>query len=236
MDDDFEIAHHRASVLFQEGKYEEAEPILTRLMAYRPQGFPDIFNKLGFIYQWRGDLPKAAEHFRKALELNPRYTEAALNLAVTLIEMGEYEQARTTFSNAAKQIQSETASLDPYIRGKMANEHARLGDYYYALGLYDEALEEYRKALRMRPNLVDIVTKIGIALREKGELDEAIRMFMTAKEIHPKYSQAIIHLGITYYIKGFFSLAKSEWASLQDVTPQGHSAALYFALAQKGLV
>jgi tetratricopeptide (TPR) repeat protein len=233
MNSEFEIAHHQAMTLFQEGRYNEAERIFTQIMDNRPQGYADIYNKLGFIYQWRAEFQKAAEYFQKALSLNPNYTEAALNLAVTYNEMGMYEKAVETFTKVANVVKTHPKSLDPYLRGRLANEHARLGDIYYSMGLYDEALDEYRKALTLRPNLVDIMTKIGITLREQGSLDEAIRIFMRAKEVHPRYIQAFIHLGITYYMKGFVDLARREWEALKEMDPNGHEANLYLALAQK---
>ena len=233
MNSEFEVSHYQAVTLFQEGRYDEAERIFLQLLTHRPQGFADIYNRLGFIYQWRGELQKAADFFHKALDLNPRYTEAALNLAVTYNEMGLYDEAVETFNKAATVVKAQPRSLDPYIRGRLANEHARLGDLYYALGLYEEALDEYRKALTLRPNLVDIMSKIGITLREQGALDEAIRIFMRVKEVHPRYSQAFIHLGITYYMKGFMDLARSEWEDLKELDPNSHGANLYLALAKK---
>ena len=233
MNSEFEVSHYQAVTLFQEGRYDEAERLFLQLLTHRPQGFADIHNKLGFIYQWRGELQKAADFFQKALDLNPMYTEAALNLAVTYNDMGLYDEAVETFNRAASVVKAQPRSLDLYIRGRLANEHARLGDLYYALGLYEEALDEYRKALTLRPNLVDIMIKIGITLREQGTLDEAIRIFMRVKEVHPRYSQAFIHLGITYYMKGFVDMARSEWEALKELDPDGHGANLYLALAKK---
>lgn len=233
MNSEFEVSHYQAMTLFQEGRYDEAERVFLQLVTHRPQGFADIYNKLGFIYQWRGELQKAADFFQKALNLNPKYTEAALNLAVTYNDMGLYDEAVETFNRAASVVKAQPKSLDPYIRGRLANEHARLGDLYYALGLYEEALDEYRKALTLRPNLVDIMTKIGITLRDQGALDEAIRILMRVKEVHPRYSQAFIHLGITYYMKGFVDLARSEWEALKELDPNSHGANLYLALAKK---
>jgi len=233
MNSEFGIGYHEAMLLFQKGKHDEAERLFLQLVTHRPQGYADIYNKLGFICQWRGEFYKATEFFQKALALNPSYTEAALNLAVTYNEMGLYEKAAEASNKAASFAKTHPRSLDPYIRGKLANEHARMGDRYFDLGLYEEALDEYRKALTLRPNLVDIITKIGITLREQGALDEAIRIFMRAKEVHPRYSRAFIHLGITYYMKGFVDAARNEWEALKEVDPQGHNANLYLALAGK---
>ena len=55
--------------------------------------FADVHNMMGVIHHDRGRLEEARDAFRKALTINPKYTEAALNLSVTCNDLGEYEQA-----------------------------------------------------------------------------------------------------------------------------------------------
>jgi tetratricopeptide (TPR) repeat protein len=191
---------------------------------------------LGIIFHQRGEWERASLFFKKALEINPKYTEASLNLAVTYNDLGRYEDANEIFGKAAQVVKSEPVPIDPFIQGKLANEHALLGDQYYDLSRYDEALDEYRKALNLRPTFVDIITKIGVTLREKGQFDEAIRVLMRAKELNPNYSQALIHLGVTYYMKGFIDLAMEEWGKVQDINPESREAKVYLSLAKRETV
>jgi len=83
---------------------------------------------------------------------------------------------------------------------------------------------------------VDIITKIGITLREKGQFDEAIRVFTRAKELNPNYPQALVHLGVTYYMKGFIDLAMEEWEKVQDLNPKSREAKVYLSLAKRETV
>jgi len=133
-------------------------------------------------------------------------------------------------------VRSEKKSLDPIIQGKLANEHAKLGDQYFEIGMYDEALEQYRKALSIRPNFVDVITKCGITLREKGDFDDAIETFVKAKAAHPTYTLPMIHLGVTYYMKGFLDMALAEWEAAQKMNPEGKEAQVYLALAKKEII
>ncbi len=150
--------------------------------------------------------------------------------------MGRYEEANEIFAKAAQVINAEPVPIDPYIQGKLANEHGLLGDQYYDLSRFDEALDEYRKALNLRPTFVDIITKIGITLREKGQFDEAIRVFMRAKELNPNYTHALIHLGVTYYMKGFIDLAMDEWSKVEKLNPESREAKVYLSLAKRETV
>jgi len=215
---------------FDKGEMDEAEKCFLEVVKHRP--YADVYNKLGLIFHGKGELGKAVSSFQKALEINPSYTEVSLNLAVTLNDMGRYNEASEVFSKASKIAHSGPYSLDPFIKGKLANEHAKLGDIYYDLGLYGEALEEYKKATSLRPTFVDIITKIGITYREKGLYNEAIREFMKAREINPRYAGARINLGITYYMKGFIDLAVNEWEDALKVNPDSSDARMYLKFVQ----
>jgi tetratricopeptide (TPR) repeat protein len=233
VDNDFQAMYEKARSLYDEGNYDQAERLYLQVLKNSPKGYADVFNKLGLIQHRRGNLDKAADFFEKALSLNPKYTEASLNLAVTYNDLSRFDDADRIFSKAAAVVKAKTASLDPFIQGKLADAHGKLGDQYFDLALYSEALEEYRKALKLCPHFVDIIAKIGITLREQRAFDEAIQMLMKAKEINPKYILAYVHLGITYYMKGFLDLAMEEWEAAQRIDPSRREVQAYIALAKK---
>ena len=63
----------------------------------------------------------AAEAFEKALAINPGYTEASLNLAITYSDLGKYEKAREVFERAAHFTNEggramAAAGNDPFIK------------------------------------------------------------------------------------------------------------------------
>jgi len=234
--EDFEKIYEKASEAFDQGKIVEAERLYLLLVEGHPKGYADIYNKLGIISCQKENPKNAVEYFKKALEINPRYTEASLNLAISLNDIGQYEAAGKTFSKAAEVVRLESESVDPYLYGKLANEHAKLGDLYTEIGLQDEALAQYRKALSMRPNFADVLTKLGIALREKGQFDEAIEQFNKAKEINPQYTSSMVHLGITYYMKGFIDIALREWEAVQKINPALKEVHAYLSLAKKEVI
>jgi tetratricopeptide (TPR) repeat protein len=230
---DFEEILKEATDLYNDKKFIDAEPLFLSLLKDNIIGYADIYNKLGLIYHQRGDFKKASEYFERALQINPKYTECSLNLAITYNDMGQFDEAKDVFARALQFVQTSPQTIDPFIHGKLASEHKRLGEQYKELGLYDEALEEFQKALSHRPNLADIITLVGVTLREKGRMDESIRVLMRAKEVHPKYIPAYIQLGISYYVKGFSNLARVEWEEAQAIDPGGKEAGVYLALAKK---
>ena len=215
---------------FEKAEYEEAERFLQQILDMNPT-FADIHNKMGIIYNQTDRLNLAAKAFEKALELNPGYTEASLNLAITYSDLGKYEKAREVFENAAHFSEQSNktleAGVDPFVKGKLADEHLRIGKIYYELRMLDEAIEEFEKALRLSPNFADIITQLGIALRDKGRYDEAIAQFGRAKVSNPRYIPARLHLGVTYYSQGFYGLAEEEWREALVFDPNNSAVRTY---------
>lgn len=215
---------------FDKEDYKTAEELFQELLSIKP-AFADIQNKMGIIYSHTNRPQMAAKAFKKALERNSGYTEAALNLAITYSDLGKYDEARTVFEQAARFSEqakkTSSSSLDPFIKGKLADEHLRIGKIYYDLRELDEAIDEYQKALRLSPNFADIITHLGIALRDKGRFDDAIEQFNRAKLSNPRYIPARLHLGITYYSQGFYGLAEEEWREALLFDPKNSAVRAY---------
>ncbi len=237
--DDFEKNYQVAQQYFEEEKYLEAEEIYLELIKKIPEGCADIYNNLGFIKHQAGEIENAVIYFKRALQINPHYTEAALNLTIAYNDVRQYDEAAAVFSRAAEDVRTKSGSeamLDPFLKGKLANEHFKLGNTYFEVGLLDEAEAQYRKALSMRSNFVDVLTRLGITLREKGRFTEAIDSFRRAKDLKPAYTPAMIHLGIAYYASGFVDLAQEEWEAVREIDPEGKEVKVYLALARKKIV
>ena len=194
---------------FNEGNYIKAEGLLKEVVRNNPN-LADVQNKLGVITNLGGKLEEAATYFRKAVELNPRYTEASLNLAITLNELGETDEASEVFARVNETVDDKSTGLDPFAAGKIANEHFKLGMLYQEMTMSAEAVEEYRKALKLRP-MADVQCRLGIALRDMGEMEEAARELEHARETNPNYHMATIQLGLTYQFMGRSEEAFALW-------------------------
>src|SRR5688572_396828 len=81
-----------ARSLFAQGRYDEAKQAFLAAMEVF-QDYPDIHHSLGVIAHLQADFKAAVAYFQKALKLNPNYTEALLNLAITYNTVGLYESA-----------------------------------------------------------------------------------------------------------------------------------------------
>ena len=225
--------YEEGRLYFQQGKLNKAESCFLEIVKDSPQRFPDVYNKLGVIAYQKDLLDKAALYFEKALSINPAYTEAALNLSIVYNDLGRYDEARSLFERLFKSTYPSSRTKDLFIEGRLANEHARLGDQYYDLGRYKEAIGEYKKALRLCPRFVDILLRLAITLRDYGDLENAVRTLLKAIRINPSYPPVYVHLGIIYYMKGFVDMAIQEWRKAIEIDPENKNARIYLTFASK---
>ncbi len=214
---------------FQAGRYKEAREHLLKFIE-EIETFADVYNMLGVIFQLEGNIDKARWFLEKALSINPHYVEAALNLAIVYSDLGEYEKAKEAYEKAkmgARVKSGDKRIKDNLVKAKLANLHAQIGDIYAGLGLYEDAIQEYQKALKLQPGYADIRNKLGIAYKEVGRFDEAISELQKAIEINPRYVQAYINLGLVYYTQGEKEKARQLWKEILMEFPDNQLAKLY---------
>ena len=215
---------------FDEKNYNEARDYLEEVLKEK-DSFADVYNMLGFIYYSAGKHQNAIKYFKKALEINPNYTEVSLNLSVAYNEMGEFDKARDIYAKAKDAGAGSTTSyLDPYAKGKLANMHTEIGAIYQDLGFYKEAVDEYKKAIALRPTFVDIKNKLGVVYRDMRDYSKSVRELEEAINVNPEYIPARINLGITYYTMGHIEKAKAEWMKVLHKNPNDKKAQMYMNL------
>src|SRR5690606_40712879 len=91
---------------------------------------------------------EALESFDRAVAINPRYVEALLNRAITLYEMGRYDEARASFETASEADLEEGVDRFPSVLAtRLAQGHAQLAELYRPAGAMPEAISELRRAV-----------------------------------------------------------------------------------------
>ena len=84
---------------FEQGKTEVALDELKQVIATDPN-FSDAYNLRGLIYMRLNDLRQADESFRRAVQINPRDSNALHNHGWLQCQMGRYEESIRTFEQA----------------------------------------------------------------------------------------------------------------------------------------
>jgi len=217
--------------LYAKQEYDQAEPLLEEVLKHNDR-FADVHDMLGVIAHNNKRYVDAERHFERALELNPDYTEAALNLAVTYNDRGKFAEARGVYARVKERPAGDSTALDPFARGKLANMHADLAQAYTDAGLTREAISEYEKALFLCPDFADLRTKLGTLLRQRGELARARDHYEAAIASRPSYVQARVLLGVTLFAMGQLDLAEAAWEQALAVDPELPSAKMYLRMVK----
>ena len=208
-------------------EFDEAEPLLREVLRVEDR-LADVHNMLGVIGHNRGNLVQAAYHFERALALNPGYTEAGLNLAVTYNDQGKYEAARELYARLGDGAALPgSTGLDPFARGKIANMHGDVAQAYADAGLPVEAIVELRKAVALCPEFPDLRTRLGNLLHEAHDLDAARAQYEAVVTARPEYVPARLQLGVTLFAIGNVGAAEIAWKQVLDVDPDNVRARMY---------
>jgi tetratricopeptide (TPR) repeat protein len=210
-------------------EFDKAEPMLREVLEHTDR-FADVHDMLGVIAHSRGNFIAAERHFERALAINPSYTEAALNLAVTYNDRGKYEAAREVYARIKGRPSGTMDGLDPFARGKLANMHADIGQAYADAGLPREAITEYEKAVSLCPHFADLRTKLGTLLRQVNELSHARDEYEKAVEARPSYVPARVLLGVTLLSMGQLDAAEEQWKKALEIDKESTSAKMYLRM------
>ena len=208
---------------------DKAEQVLREVLDHDDR-FADVHDMLGVIAHSRGNFIAAERHFERALAINPSYTEAALNLAVTYNDRGKYEAAREVYSRIKGRPSGSIQTLDPFARGKLANMHADLAQAYADSGLPREAISELEKAVALCPQFADLRTRLGTLLREANDLPGARAQYEAAVEARPSYVLAHIQLGVTLLALGEADAAEAAWKRALEIDGENPHAKMYLRM------
>ncbi len=192
-----------------------------------------MYHMLGQIHHDRGDFGRAQEYFEAAVRINPHYTDALLALAVIYNELGKYDESTRLQSFARTHMEKHEDAVDPFIKGKIANMHADLASVYMEANLPDEAIHEYRRALKLSPHFADLETRLAHIYRETGRHKEACEHYEAALKTNTKYIPARIHLGLLFLRMGRRGEAKEQWMKALEVDPENRSARMYLRTFMK---
>ena len=104
---------------------------------------------------------KAEVDYRKALEINPKSTDAMFNLANTLLMQQKANEAMEQFESVAK-IEKD--------KSKLAEIYHNMGVILHVNKQYPQCIEAYKESLRNNPK--DDETRYNLALAQKMLKDQ----------------------------------------------------------------
>jgi tetratricopeptide (TPR) repeat protein len=171
----------KATMLFAEGKFREAEVIAKKLIDINPRDV-NAGLLLGRIAIDARAYDDAETLLRKVVEMAPRFVAAWHDLAAVLKEQGKEEEAIKALEKVIK--------MEPTNAGS---------HYYYAgllamVGRTEESAESYKNSVEIDPNLVGAYLGLGHVLKTLGDQDGGIKAYRAGIALRPNLGEIYFSL------------------------------------------
>ena len=217
---------------FNVGEMPMAERLLQQLLLLNNR-IPEVYQMLGTIYYDQGKFTKAIQTFKRALEVDPTFTDASIGLSIIYNDLGKYDEGKVVFQEAQRVLAIKKIKQDPYIEDRLSNKHLELGDLYYQYQRFDEALEQYYKASALAARKPDAHMKIVEVYLKKNQPSKAVKELRKIGDSFPGYIPARLKLGVVFYNSNKVVEAIQEWEAVLSRDPLNTDASNYLKLAQE---
>jgi len=147
----------------------------------------------------------------------------AICIPVTRVQIGYWKNSEILFEYASVVIKNNWVA------------HGRLGLVLSKEGRLDDAIREYREALRLKPDDADTHYDLGNALCRKQLWDEAISQYREDLKLNPDDAGGHNNLGVALFHKGNLNEAVSEFQETLRLKPDYADARRNLAAALRAL-
>jgi tetratricopeptide (TPR) repeat protein len=175
----------------QSGNAREAERLCATLVSKSSKPDTALF-RLGSLRFQRGDYSGSSEAFRNCLKKRPDWPAAQLNLGLSLWKSGNRDEARQKLesvngaygSEALHSLAMMAAERQDYQQAlgyynKLADAGERTPELFYNTGLIlqnlgrpEEAAQQYREALAVKPDLSEAIQALALVSKAPAKVEE----------------------------------------------------------------
>jgi len=208
-----------ATALAEGGQWREANRRLAGLAAQYPRAFLPAFLE-GENCLAQGEARQAIAHYRRALELNPDFDQAAIGLGRAAYRAEDNSQAAKAFQLALqlnpqdfltrlalartywrlKQLEAAANEQLEVLRThpQFAQAHADYGVTQVQMKRYAEAVPTLLKGIELGYHDAMVYNFLGNALAAQGSTRDALSAYEQAIRQDPTYPTAYVNLALLY--------------------------------------
>lgn len=134
---------------------------------------PNAHNNLGDVYSRHKNLDKAAQEFKKAIQIKPNYADAYHNLADTYRQMGKFKEAIQYYQRAI------------HFNPNLWQSYQNLAAICFRGRRIDLAKEYLRQAIKINPKNSILHSNLGVVYLVENEKLKAREEFKQALQLDP---------------------------------------------------
>ena len=190
----------------QNGSIQEAYSEFEKSLQMDPD-FAESHNAMAILLHLSfRKLEDAIEHYRRAIEVRPTYSEAKTNLANVYLDQERYDEAIALYAEALNDMLYPT----PFIA------QGNMGWAYYKKGETARAIESIKSALTTHPQFCLGYKNLGIIYDETGDPTEACVQFGRYREACPEHADTYLREGVCQAKTGQTEAAKASFALCEE--------------------
>jgi type IV pilus assembly protein PilF len=154
---------------------------------------------------------EAIPHFLRAIELDPQFSEAKVNLGNVYLDLDRFEEAVTLYEQALNDMRYKT----PYIA------QGNLGWAYFKLGNPEKALDYIKSAITLEPKFCLGYRNLASIYEAQQKLEDACAQLDNYREHCPENADAYYRLGMCLAKQGKQEAASARFAECEAKAPEG---------------
>ncbi|HMD69565.1 MAG TPA: tetratricopeptide repeat protein, partial [Chitinivibrionales bacterium] len=166
-----------------------------------------MFATLGAVYMKSANYPKAIEMYQKALQLDPRNTDALSSLAYCQAKSGNVKEATISYE--------QVVALNP----QDIKQYKMLADLYMKQNKTDQAMNMYKKCLEKNPSDYKTAMAVGEYENKTKDYDEAVKYLGMVTGPDAKTSAYLLLYGQACYKSKSCTKAAEIFRQLAVLTP-----------------
>lgn len=161
---------------------------------------------LATILRLQNKIDEAVLSYRRAIELKHDYSDAYLDLGVTLCQ-SDLDGAIAAYRKAFE--------FNPRCAGAYNN----LGNALRYRGDAEESIEYYLKAVEVNDKYTDALYNLASAYRELGRLEEESACFEKVLQVNPNDAHSYYSIGLSKHKQGRFEEAMTSYLKALEIDP-----------------
>jgi tetratricopeptide (TPR) repeat protein len=223
----------QAKIYYQKSDWNKAAELLEQVVKISSPYLVEAHFLLANVYHVQGRIGKALPAFKKVLELDSEHTDAMVSLSVILNDIGQYEEAKKFFELADSKIKKNSNGIvDPHVNKKFSELHYELAQMYETYRRYDEAIIEYKKAINLDGESLNLKFKLAKIYYKRSDYQTAKEELQQLKQINSAFHPASLLLGEIYCAEGKLLDAHREWNRVLAQDPNNHEAKMLLNFAK----
>lgn len=197
-------AHNELAKVYQKQQKFEQAIIRYKLALEINPDLAESWINLASLYNQTGQVLKAQQALNRAMANNPQSPQVHMNLGISYLKEKNYRLALKEFDLVIQHMPTNemayfNAGFTHYNLGVEAKNKGMMSE---ASKEFDQAINAYESALRLKPNFADAAYNAAFTYQMGNDIPNAIRYYQKTLRIDPGHARTLYTLGSLYQSQG----------------------------------